>query len=179
MRHVITILFSLSLTVPFLSVFSWLSIEKKAVRKEMKHQIMEVTSNDELISFTFEQKDTLKVLKWKHSKEFEYKGEMYDIVRREYENNHVTYYLWWDHEETALNGKLDKLTAALFDQSPSKERSSQQLSFFLTHLFVEESDLFSINLQLKDQNQFYHYSSHYTGFNPGPTCPPPKDLRIL
>ncbi len=179
MRLLITILFSLSLAVPFLSVFSWLSIERKAVRKEVKHQIMEITSNDELISFTFKKSDTSEVLRWKHSKEFEYKGEMYDIVRRQYNNDQVTYFLWWDHEETSLNRRLTELTVSLFNQSPSKERSSHQLSFFLSQLFVEEFEVFRLPETSKDQNHSFYYSTNYKGFTPGILSPPPRDLRIL
>ena len=140
---------------------------------------MEITSNDELVSFTFEKSDTAKVLFWKHSKEFEYNGEMYDIVRREYNNDQVTYYLWWDHEETSLNRRLTELTASLFDQSPSKERSSHQLSFFLNQLFVEELEVFRLPETSQDQNHSFYYSTNYKDFTPGILNPPPRDLRIL
>lgn len=137
MRKWLSILFVLSLTAPFVGVFGWLSMEKHLLRKEIKHELMASVSDEELKPLSFKKEDTLLILNWEHAKEFEYKGEMYDVVRRSYTKDSVTYYAWWDHEETELNQKLDRLTASLFEKSPEKKRSSQHFSFFLTQLFIE------------------------------------------
>ncbi len=140
MRKWLSILFVLSITAPFVGLFGWLSVEKQMLRKEVKHQLMSVTSNEELKTLQFEYDDTLKLLKWEHEKEFEYDGEMYDVVRRSYSTGKVTYHVWWDHEETVLNQKLDRLTTSLFNKSPEKKRTSQQLSFFLLQLFISQNE---------------------------------------
>src|SRR5690554_5973372 len=106
MRKHIPLLFILALTLPFIGVYGWLKFEKAAVRKSVKHRLMEGIPKDELIQFTFALEDTAKVLNWIHSKEFEYQGEMYDIVTRYYSKDSVKYDLWWDHEETELNKNM-------------------------------------------------------------------------
>tara|TARA_B100000508_G_scaffold141092_1_gene146377 strand:+ start:21042 stop:21512 length:471 start_codon:yes stop_codon:yes gene_type:complete len=156
-----------------------MSSERQAIRKKVKHQIMEVTSNDELISFTFDQADTSKVLRWKHSKEFEYNNEMYDVVRREYHGDQVTYFLWWDHDETKLNRKVNQLASSLFDRSPTKERSSQQLSFFLSQLYTEEIESFVLHHKQHEEEHFFSYLMNIESVHLSNPSPPPKDLRIL
>lgn len=179
MRQSLIILFIASLTVPFISVFSWLQIEKSALKREIKHQIMDLTSDEELISLTFHKNDTLKLLDWEHSGEFEYQGEMYDVVRREYQDDKVTYHLWWDHEETELNRQLTDLTASLFDQSPAKEKSSKQLSFFLDQLFVDQVNTALTNTALTEIKPCFYYPAISGNHNPEVQSPPPCVRRIF
>lgn len=179
MRQVITVLFICSLSVPFLGVFGWLSVEKYKLRKKVKHTIMEHVSNDELVSFTFKISDTSKLLRWEHDREFEYEGEMYDVVRRVYNYDQVTYHLWWDSKETELNQKLDNLTAALMNNSPSKERSTQQLSLFVSNLFLEELPCMEYPEIFEETTDKFYFSNSYISNCLSIPSPPPRSLRTL
>lgn len=178
MRHVITLLFMCLLSIPFLSVFGWLSLEKHKVRREVKHKIMEHVSNDELISFSFKLEDTTQLLRWEHSGEFEYQGEMYDVIRRAYHGDSITYFLWWDHEETKLNRKLTQLTMSLLNQSQSKEQSSQQLAYFLSHLFLNEPFAFEHAVFMEDHIHLFRYAMRQSSIYAKTPCPPPRDLHL-
>lgn len=138
MRTFISIFFVLALLLPFATIFGWLSIERQVLRKNVKHELMKTVPEDELIALTFPREDTTSALHWEHAGEFEYRGEMYDIARRNYSDDEVTYRVWWDHEETELNRQLTQLSLIHFSDSPIKEKSDQQLSFFMQQLFAEQ-----------------------------------------
>lgn len=157
MRKWFSIFLVITLTTPFVGLFGWFTIEKHMLRKEVKHQLMSITSNEDLKTFQFDYDDTLKLLTWEHEKEFEYKGEMYDIVRRSYSKGIVTYHVWWDHEETVLNQKLDRLTTSLFNTSPEKKRTSQQMYFFLLQLFISQNETAIHPLLNTKRNESFTY----------------------
>lgn len=83
---------------------------------------MESEPEEVYVHFAFSKVETETLLRWEHSKEFEYEGEMYDVVRAETRNDSVFYTLWWDHEETEINQKLARLTKEQHSRTPQKER---------------------------------------------------------
>lgn len=176
MRKRIPILFILALTLPFIGIYGWLKFEKAAVRKSVKHKLMEGIPKDELVQFTFSHKDTSVVLDWKHSMEFEFQGEMYDIVTRYYTEDSVKYDLWWDHEETALNKKLASLTNALINQNPEEQSKSDYVNFVIRSMYCFNGE---IVLEIPFQQEIY--SSPYVNDKSSliirgtqPLSPPPR-----
>ena len=141
MKNRIPILFILALTLPFVGIYGWLKFEKAAIQKTVKRQLMEGIPKDELVQFTFALSDTATVLDWKHGKEFEFQGEMYDIVTRYYSDDSVKYDLWWDHEETELNRKLANLTNSLINQNPDESSKNGFISFVLKSMYNDDSPL--------------------------------------
>lgn len=141
MRNRIPILFILALILPFVGIYGWLKFEKRAIQKSVKRQLMEGIPKDELIQFTFAKSDTATLLNWIHGKEFEFQGEMYDIVTRYYSPDSVKYDLWWDHEETELNRKLASLTNALINQNPNEQSKSNYLNFVIRNIYCENDKI--------------------------------------
>lgn len=94
----------------------------------------------ELVRFVFSDEEISSELKWKHSREFEYKGEMYDIVYIEASADSTVFHCWWDHEETTLNQQLKSLLAIAFNKDPLKKDRQDRLSFFLKHLFCNSDE---------------------------------------
>ncbi|HZH86676.1 MAG TPA: hypothetical protein VFD77_05115 [Brumimicrobium sp.] len=176
MRKRIPILFILALTLPFIGVYGWLKFEKSAVRKSVKHRLMEGIPKDELIQFTFAKQDTSILLDWKHSKEFEYQGEMYDIVKRYYSDDSVKYDLWWDHEETALNKKLAQLTNSLINQNPQEQSKTNYLAFVnKTMLFEYLRVVLNAPFQKEETlKPFIDKTLNYSSRETEPISPPPQ-----
>jgi len=156
MKNRIPILFVLALTLPFIGIYGWLNIEKAAIRKTVKHTLMEGIPKEELIQFTFSKKDTATVLRWKHGKEFEFQGGMYDIVSRSYTTDSVKYDLWWDNEESALNRKLASLTNALINQNPEEQSRSSYVNFVIRSVYCFDGQII---LEIPFQHE--NYSSPY------------------
>jgi hypothetical protein len=80
---VAAILLFLGLCAPVVLSFNYLRIQKKLIRKEVKHHLIEQTKLDDLVLLSFSVEESQEILKWKHEKEFEFDGEMYDVVKRE------------------------------------------------------------------------------------------------
>ena len=144
-RYSILLLFSLAL--PLLGCFVFLKIQKQRIKKEIKRHLMAEVSNKQLVTLSFTLKEAKQHLKWEHEKEFEYQGEMYDVVRKEIKGDIIFYHCWWDHEETALN------------QNPTRKNQETSLVQFFKNLVSppQKSDL-AINFSVKNhQNIFRNY----------------------
>jgi hypothetical protein len=164
------------LLLPFIGVFCWVKLEKKMIRREVKHQIMENVDEHQLVTFRFALSDTAKLLDWEHANEFEYKGEMYDVVRRVYRGEFVTYHLWWDHKETALNKQVDLLAQSIFNNHPNKEKTAKHISFILHQLMLNDCSISTSKPITVLTNHAFTYFNHYSSIPRDSSSPPPKFL---
>lgn len=128
---------------------------------------------EELVLLKFSETEKQSKLKWKHSKEFEFEGEMYDIVETLIVDDTTYYWLWWDHEETKLNKQLGNLmVSALGNYPQNKENHTRLFRFFNTLFFVDlPQEKHYAAQETKDsipsQSVFYHFIS-----DPPPVPPP-------
>jgi len=79
---------------PSLGTFGWLHYQKYAVRAEVKQMMINKGMAEEhlvVLQFTTEEK---ALLNWEHDKEFEYQGQMYDVVDS-YQVGDIFYYSCW------------------------------------------------------------------------------------
>lgn len=81
---------------------------------------------EQLVRLSFSEEKMRSEFRWEHSKEFEYRGMMYDIVRRENQGENTVFYCWPDHEESRLNRQLAAIAHQLNHRSD--ERNSQRLA---------------------------------------------------
>lgn len=158
--------------MPFAGTYYWLQLRKYQVRKEVKKKIIAGISRDDLVVLKFSKKETNTVLKWKHSKEFEYHGEMYDIVETEFHNDSVIYYCWWDHEETQLEKQLKNLAnEALGKDSMAKTRIERFNSFLCSLYFYNNKSVVFFSSEC--ENNFPNLINHYKSIIKLPPTPPP------
>ncbi len=137
---------------------------------------MEGIPKDELVQFTFAKNDTVTLLDWKHDMEFEFQGEMYDIVTRYYTADSVKYDLWWDHKETVLNRKLGRLTNSLINQNPQEQSKSGYLNFVIRSMVcLDEQIVLEVPFQQEEQSSPY-YNKAFSLIKRGtqPLSPPPR-----
>lgn len=111
LRQLLAILLLCFLFGPFLGHFGYLHLKKRQIKKEVKWRMIAAIDKSELEHFTFAKADTARLLRWKHSREFEFGGEMYDVVSRSIDGDSIHYTVWWDSDETQLNRKLQNLLA--------------------------------------------------------------------
>lgn len=159
-----------------MTIYAYLQFEKSAIRREIKWKMIAGMDEAELILLKFTKEETQTKLRWEHSKEFEYNGQMYDIVSKKVEGDSIFYRVWWDHEETELNKNLKKLVAIAFDQDEENQETQENFYTYLYSFFC--GDIF--HWQPKNsQNMWviYQDAMHPEIFNsllfPPPT-PPPK-----
>lgn len=134
-RKLSAFFFIVLLILPFLGSYCWLQWRIKAVRKEVKRSIIAGPDKEELVLLRFHKEETKSKLRWEHSKEFAYEGEMYDVVQKEQRGDSVFYRCWWDNEETKLSRQLSGLLSKNLGQDKQQEDSRAKLYKFLQSLY--------------------------------------------
>lgn len=176
MRKFLGILIVLSIVIPYTGTYLWLQHKKKLVKKEVKWKMIAGLDREELVLLQFTRPEVFEVLNWKHSKEFEFKGHMYDIVESEISGDSIFYWCWWDHEETTLNKKLKKLVAKAMGQNPLKNETSKRLiDFFKALYFREPVSLINVNPEIHCDS-IWGQPFFYNSLDKSPPVPPPKDV---
>lgn len=130
-----SILFLLVLMAPFAATTWFFKSQQKIIRKQVKRALVHSVDQSELVELRFSKTQLETELEWKHSKEFRYKGEMYDIVSREESADSTVFFCWWDHAETKLYKQLDQLLAAALGSNPHRKKQSELVVQFYKSLF--------------------------------------------
>ncbi|MBE0638498.1 MAG: hypothetical protein IH598_08260 [Bacteroidales bacterium] len=175
-KKLISISLLFCLIAPLAGTFTWLHVKRQLVKKEVKWKMIAGLDRDELVVLRFTKEETLNLLNWKHSKEFEFNGEMYDIVETVAIEDSVFYYCWWDHEETHLNKKLNSLLAHAAGQNEqSKDRLNKICQFFkglyFDDLTSQKDQQFTNQLKIT-----FFYTEKYNSLFFPPPVPPPQDV---
>jgi len=143
------------------------------VRKEVKWKMIEGLNRDEL-SLIAISKNQSSQLEWEHSKEFEYQGEMYDVVYKKETADSLFYWCWWDRKETQLNRQLASLTRILLDSDTKRTENSSRIAFFFKSLFTETTEYID-QVALENPPAFYElYNKHWNSLTTSPPSPPPR-----
>lgn len=150
------------------------SVQKKAVRHEVRSMIKNGATDSELVHFTFALKDTVHAMEWKHSREFKYRKTMYDIVHREYKGDSVLYKCWKDTKETELSKRYNALFKDAFNKNQPLNKSK-------THFFCTADKWNNYQALLPVHEYFpafkkkqYYFLCLYTSPNAEVNAPPPQ-----
>ncbi len=131
----------------------------------------------ELVPLAFSKKDAATKLKWKHSKEFEYQGEMYDIVYTDtVGNDSLQYWLFWDHEETKLNRQLASLVANALGTDPVNQKKNAQFNHFAKDIFCMDISALQQPLPWYSVLQYYQTGAPINRASL-PLAPPPEIVK--
>ncbi len=167
------ILLFLCLVAPLLVTFTYLHHQKVAVRKELKYRMIEGISLDQLVllKFTFGESQTR--LHWHHAGEFEYHGQMYDIVHKEIKGDTIHYWCWKDDKETELNRQLDDLVAKVLGNNPQRKDRQDKTVDFLKKLYFNYPLNFTVSMNelVVDHPDF---SGNFPVVYNAPPVPPPR-----
>lgn len=134
--------------------------------------------DSQLIAFTFSARDSAEVLQWKHAREFQFAGEMYDVVRFEFAGGDSTRYICWhDREETRLNEQVAALLPTIFGHHEQTRQTKDRLFQFYTHLFFEYS---AIEIKPLTGNMLLSsfFDDLYSSYQPKVESPPPRKFIV-
>jgi hypothetical protein len=143
------------------------------VRKEVKHMMVKGVDKEDLVTFTFSKSQVENELRWKHSKEFEYQGNMYDIVTFEKIGGNYVYMCWLDKKDTKLNRQLSKLFSLKWNSEKGKYHERSGLDHFVDSLICNYGN----SLPIVDNDNhilFVRYKSNLLDLKMIPCSPPPK-----
>jgi hypothetical protein len=160
------------LIAPLATTLLFLQFQKKQVKKELKRKIIAGIDKSELVLLKFTEEESLNQIKWEHSKEFEYKGEMYDVVEKEVHGDVIYYWCWWDHEETKLNKQLITLVDHFLGNNPTKQEKQGKLLDYFKKLYFESDEPSNSFLAINDIPLMV-YSIEFPLIHQSPPTPPP------
>jgi hypothetical protein len=167
------ILLLATLVLPTLGGYAWLRYQKSEIRKEVENHRERGFTEEDLVLLRFSQMETRKLLRWEHPAEFEYLGQMYDIVRSEEQGDSLYYWCYWDEEETVLNREIAELEKSLFDTNPQQQEKQERLQQFYKSLISIEFGIPDIPqpINITKPNSFLLTTLPLVSFEP-PTPPP-------
>lgn len=154
--------------------YLWLKHQKKQVKHEVKWKIIEGKDKSELVLIQLTKVEAAEKLEWEHSKEFEFEGEMYDVVEFEETADSIKYWCWWDYEETKLNKNLAEVVNNLLGNHPEKQEKEQKLISFYQSLFLEKVFQWEFLSCTTVSNPIIHYKFIHTDFINSIPSPPPQ-----
>jgi len=176
LKRTISILLIITIISPLWFLYSIIQYEKYITKKEIKRFLVSKIDKNELVLLKFSIEETNTKLRWEHSKEFEYQGEMYDIVQKEIKSDSIYFWCWWDHEETKLNKQLESLVSQASGSHQQNRERSQRLNTFFNSLFINS---FSYNNNFGNEFRsalFPRYIIDYSSRYLIPDTPPPKTI---
>lgn len=162
------------LTAPFLGTYFLLQFNKNKIRKEIAGMILSGADKKDLVLLKFTREETEARLNWKHTGEFEYNGQMYDISEKHKDGDTTFYYCYKDDKETRLNKEKYLLLARAMGQDPCQKSQTEKIvNFFKTDY---QLDIFNWK-PYSPQTSIFHFSFlifNYSSLSLSPPAPPPK-----
>ncbi len=129
----------------------------------------DVSSKIEKLIFT--QNEYLNKLNWKDEEEFEFRGEMYDVLKTEISGNNITAYCLRDEKEEELISNYEKL----FRENNVKDKVCPELVSLINFHFL------AIQNEISSQGRIGrimllpgNYINNYVSINKESHSPPPK-----
>jgi hypothetical protein len=173
-KRIFVILFLLSLLAPPGAMWLYLQCRKQQVRASVKAQLVAGAERPELVELKFARQDLRdrKLLRWEHAREFEYQGQMYDVVEQYEEGDSIRYICYWDKLETKLNQQLNQLAALALGHAPDAREALGKLFFLLKSLYCTSQPLLSMVAELGGASFFIDAFGGDTEVIPPPSPPP-------
>lgn len=86
---------------------------------------------ENFIMLIFSKHEAKNLLKWEHASEFEYNGQMYDVISFSEKGDTIVYWVWRDGKETFLKKQYNSLFYnMLYNHFPQKENNQNLIDFF-------------------------------------------------
>ncbi|MGM0944376.1 MAG: hypothetical protein ACQEW9_04270 [Bacteroidota bacterium] len=174
-RKILGIVFLLALTAPLLLMFLVLKSQLLEVRQSVEEKFERGFEKDRILTFEFTPAEIKEKLRWEHDREFEYEGQMYDVLDRSEIDDLIYLTVYADHEETELKLKLAKLLEGDLEQN--KEKNSRRSDFHYT-LFQSNSQSWVLNPTFQHLGEPIALPEDFFDLPmKSPTSPPPEPHR--
>ena len=153
----------------------WRNLQR--VKKEVKISFLKGLPNTALVTLRINKKDAAAVLHWEHKGEFEYQGQLYDVVDSLQRNDTLFYSCWWDKKETHIKRRLKALMANILEQDLPQRENQKRLYVFFKSLFCGPPPSVAWTLRaprFEMQRPVVQQGYSLSTFKSAPPAPPPK-----
>jgi hypothetical protein len=172
---VASIFLFLCLVAPVAVTFTFLHYQKAQVRRKVAREITSSTNHEGLVLLKFTEKESQTLLRWEHSREFEFDGNMYDIAKTEAHGDTTYYWCWWDEAETQLNQQLEELLVTTQSKQPTQPSQQDKLVDFFKTLYCIPPPSWG-ERTFSSVRTPYRYERSFSSIAHSPPVPPPKVL---
>ncbi len=171
-KHFIAIGLLCTLLTPPLLVCGWFQLTRAELRREARQHLQSQAKPGELVALEFTFEEARTALHWERPDEFEYQGNMYDVMRVEQAGEKVRFWCWPDQPETRLNRELRALTAQLLRDAPQpKEQAGHLLAYFKSLFYCEADAWQAIGSSVSESDAVpceHEYNSPVLSIRPAP-----------
>ncbi len=165
------------IAAPFVGTYTWLQYKKYQVQQEIRLRMQAGVKKMNLTVLQFNRIEINSLLRWEHDKEFEYMGEMFDVVSRKEMGDSIIFICLKDIKETSINKQIRLLVSVAIGQDQQQRENHKRLTNFSKSLY--NSLLFPWSLPYPDihtKKGNTPYFSNYSSIHLPPPFHPPKML---
>ena len=159
---------------PFYGTYLYLSLQQKVIQEAVQRKLEEGIPENELVKLTFFKKEIPKLLKWEHDKEFEYNGQMYDVVKVTDVGDSLQYLCWWDKAETATKKNKQKLISEEINKSKPSKHKPVNFSDYYKSIYVFLTPCSENEIVVPIGRTSFSFAKHEGILSTEPPFPPPK-----
>ncbi|MDX2283737.1 MAG: hypothetical protein NW241_06220 [Bacteroidia bacterium] len=162
------------LILPHAGLQGWLAYETYAARQAAWERLEGRTESQTLVYLRFSRDAARTQLRWEHAREFEYRGQMYDIVSEEIRSDSVRYGCWPDARETELRQAAREAAGRMLGAGARSRQRSRALAQLLTQVYMPAGTAWQPEMPEKPA---VRYAAHAPGAGllpPAPEAPPPE-----
>jgi hypothetical protein len=173
-KILLAILLFFILIIPLAGSFIFIHYNQNRIRQEVGSMISSVMDEKDLILLKFSKDEIRTRFNWKHDREFEYDGQMYDITDQWQEGDSVYYQCYSDLRETRWNNEKQRLIAKALGQDPSQKKQAEKIKNYFNTLFSQ--DTFAWKPAEFNPSNFLSPVSNFQfpSVSLSPPAPPPK-----
>lgn len=164
------------LILPHAGLQGWLICETYAARESAYAQLERGIAPEMLVYLVFSREAARTGLHWEHAREFEYQGQMYDVVSEELQGDSVRYGCWPDARETELRQEARAAAGRLLGAGARSRQRSSAWARLLTLICMPGGSAWQ---PVPPAKPAVRYAAHTPGIGmlqPAPEAPPPEGL---
>lgn len=143
------------------------------LRYELKEKKSGLSDRDDLVLLKFDKKSFRK-LRWEKEDEFEYEGQMYDVLESEEKGDSVFYRCFRDNKETKLIKRFENLAYQAFQRDTPPFNNQYRGIDFQKPVYLFESTSQSFAKSCNFQITAIDYQHNYESVRYKPPTPPPR-----
>lgn len=168
----LNVLLLILLTLPFFGGFAILNIQKQAIKKQTKKQIIAGIPKTEQTLFFFPANSPYSFVQ-QHKDNFEYKGNIYVVIAYEKVEDNILITCWLNKAESSLNRVLSNLVNLTISTNPKNNQGKELLMSFVKNLYCQNKLQYNFN-NLSHSKRLFSYFHNYKNIILTLDSPPPQ-----
>lgn len=149
------------------------SLELQRVKHTSVNRIQKAEKKA-FVLLTFSRKDS-EELRWEHSREFEYKGHMFDVVSKKESGDSITYYCFADEKENKVKKKWNRLLGKEKDEKNKRPSKAKKGVSTITGIVCEKEEWLSrLIFAIAESGKKVPDKNWYQSHSMSPGIPPPE-----